>query len=63
MSPRPFRLVPRVTRTPQLGWTYLRWGRRLRRIPDDWAADLCTLALTLCAFGAMTVTGVALVAP
>jgi len=63
MTPRPFRIVPRVTRTPQLGWTYLRWGRRLRRIPDDWAADLRALAIMLGVFGAMTATGLALVAP
>ena len=29
MARRPFFLLPRVTRTPQLGWTYIRWGRRL----------------------------------
>lgn len=28
MSPRPFAILPRITRT-RLGWTYLRWGRRL----------------------------------
>jgi len=36
MSRRPFLLIPRITHSPQLRWTYLRWGRRLRRIgmPD-----------------------------
>lgn len=29
MSPRPFRWLPRFTRSPQLGWIYVRWGRRL----------------------------------
>jgi hypothetical protein len=29
MKPRPFRLLPRITRT-RMGWIYLRWGRRLR---------------------------------
>ena len=32
MTPRPFRLLPRLTRSPQLGWLYLRWGRRLWRL-------------------------------
>jgi hypothetical protein len=28
MRPRPFRLLPSVTRTP-MGWLYVRWMRRL----------------------------------
>lgn len=30
--PPPFHLRPRITRSEQMGWTYLRWGRSLHRI-------------------------------
>ena len=41
MMPRraPFRLIPRVSRSEQMGWTYLRWGRglwRLDQAPGAW---------------------------
>lgn len=36
--PPPFRLLPRVTHSEQTGWTYLRWGRRLRRIDPGFSA-------------------------
>lgn len=30
--PPPFRLLPRLSRSAQLVWVYLRWGRSVRRI-------------------------------
>lgn len=72
MTRRPqFRLLPRITRNP-LGWTYLRWGRALRRLDPmrrhparwtGWAQDAAALTCILGAFHWLTLLGVALVGP
>lgn len=63
MTRRPFTVMPRVTRTPALGWTYLRWGRSLRRIPDDWAEDLLAVFAGAGVLAALTMLGLSLIWP